>query len=130
LVSACHRGHRPLTPLAAPARPQAGDGIAISGLPAVNDLAEFNATYAPTGAQVAGFQTFSAGPEKHLFRHPGRDEWHLSHEPFDPAATFSPWVAAFPAAGGPVPTGARAWRVADGRGVSVTADVTAREVAY
>ena len=38
-------------------------------------------------------------------------------------------AAAILAAGGPVPTGARAWLVADGKGGWVNAEVTACEVA-
>jgi hypothetical protein len=102
---------------------QAGGGIAISGLPAVN--AEFNATYAPTGEQVAGYPAFSAGPTMHLFRHPEADQWQLSFKPFDPAVTGA-W-ARIPAAAGPVPTGAGAWTVWDGAKY-VEAEVTAREV--
>jgi hypothetical protein len=105
---------------------QAGGGIAISGLPAANGLARLNGTYTPTGQLVAGFPAFSAGPQKHLFRRPGRDQWHLAYEPFDPAVTAcAAWT---PAASGPVPTGARAWKVADGKGGWVDAEVTAREV--
>jgi hypothetical protein len=85
-----------------------------------------NATYAPTGALIGGFPSYAASPEKHLHRHPKNDKWHLSDEPFDPAtAACAAWIAA---AGGPVPTGARAWRVAVG-GKFVEAEVTAREVA-
>jgi hypothetical protein len=84
---------------------QAAGGIAISGLPRFG-LA-YNGTYAPTGELVQGYPSFSAGPTGHLFRHPGRDEWHLkAGKPFDPAETAC--VAYIPAAGGPVPTGARA----------------------
>jgi hypothetical protein len=103
---------------------QAGGGIAISGLPA--NLAPLNVTYSPTGDLVAGYPSFSAGPIRHLFRHPVTDEWHLRTKPFDPASTAC--VAAIAAAGGPVPTGARAWRVAVG-GKFVEHEVTAREVA-
>ena len=135
-MSACRGGHRPLTPLAAPARPQAGGGVKISGLPA--NLAEFNATYPPTGGRVAGYPSFSAGqasparllrlrPARHLYRHPEDDEWRLRNKPFDPATGAC--AAHIPAARGPVPTGARAWRVYDGKGGWVDAEVTAREVA-
>jgi hypothetical protein len=103
----------------------AGGGIAISGLPA--DVADFNATYAPTGALVDGYPTFSAGPDKHLFRHPEVDQWQLSDEPFDPATDAC--LAKTPVAGGPVLTGARAWEVADGGEWVVEHEVTAREVA-
>ena len=104
---------------------QAGGGIAISGLPA--NLAHLNATYAPTGDLVAGYPSFSAGPTKHLHRHPALDEWQISPEPFDRAQTAC--FARIPAAAGPVPTGARAWRVFLG-GVNgwYTAEVTAREL--
>jgi hypothetical protein len=78
------------------------------------------------GALVAGYPSYSAGPERHLFRHPGRDEWHLAHEPFDP--TVPGWLATIAAAGGPVPTGARAWLVCDGAKWDER-EVTAREVA-
>ena len=106
---------------------QAGGGIAISGLPA--HRASLNATYAPTGALVEGYPAFSAGPTKHLFRHPGRDEWYLDTKPFDPA--MDACAAKISAAGGPVPTGARAWKVGDGirKGGWVQREVTAREVA-
>jgi hypothetical protein len=101
-----------------------GGGIAISGLPANN--ATLNATYTPTGSTVHFYPAFSAGPTKHLFRHPEFDDWHLSPKPFHPADyTCAAWISA---AGGPVPTGARAWTVADDTGGSVTAAVTAREV--
>jgi hypothetical protein len=102
---------------------QAGGGIAISGLPA--KIARFNGTYAPTGALIQGYPSFSAGPKKHLRHHSGRDKWHLSSRPFDPASTNC--VASIPAAAGPVPTGARAWRVHNGR-KWVDGEVTAREV--
>jgi hypothetical protein len=91
-------------------RAQAGGGIKISGLPA--NLARLNATYAPTGAQVAGYPSLSAGLRKHIFRHPEDDMWTISGEPFDPAKRVA-W-AYIPAKGGPVPTGARTWRVYDG----------------
>jgi hypothetical protein len=103
---------------------QAGGGIALSGLPA--NINGFNATYAPTGALVEGFPAFSAGPTKHLFRHPEDDQWRLNIKPFDPAETGA--FATIPAARGPVPTGARAWRVHGGANW-VTGEVTAREVA-
>ena len=106
---------------------QAGGGIAISGLPA--NLAVLNGTYAPTGGQVAGYPSFSAGPTKHLYRHPELDQWHISSKPFDPATNAC--VANIPAAGGPVPTGARAWRVdlgSFGNPNWVQYEVTAREV--
>jgi hypothetical protein len=105
----------------------------ISGLPGrpgaanpLGRLARFNGTYSPTGDQVQGYPSFSAGPTKHLFRHPELDEWHLWAKPFDPAD--SACVACIPAAGGPVPTGPRAWTVAVG-GKAVEHEVTAREVA-
>jgi hypothetical protein len=108
--------------------PQAGGGIAVSGL--LKNLAKFNATYAPTGNQIQGYPSFSAGPTRHLFRHPGDDEWQLGTKPFDPAVTAC--VAYIPAAGGPVPTGARVWSVAvwsvAGHGFDER-EVTAREVA-
>jgi hypothetical protein len=103
---------------------QAGGGIAISGMPA--NLADLNATYAPTGQLVEGFPSFSAGPRKHLYRPPEYDAWRLSDTPFDPAETGC--VAWIPAAAGPVPTGACAWQVHDGEGW-VTGEGTAREVA-
>jgi hypothetical protein len=53
----------------------AGDGIAISGLPAY--LAKYDAIYAPTGAFVAGYPAFAVGPDKHLFRHPEFHRWIL-----------------------------------------------------
>ena len=97
----------------------------VSGLPA--KLAKYNATYAPTGGLVVGYPTFSAGPTRHLYHYPEGDEWRLANKPFDPAATAC--VAWIPAAGGPVPTGARAWRVHTGGNVWDEAEVTAREVA-
>ena len=105
---------------------QAGGGIAISRLPA--NLAWLNVTYAPTGEQVEGYPAFSAGPEKHLFRYPEYDEWRLTSKPFDPAETARACFAKIPAAGGPVPTGARAWEVGDGARFDQH-EVTAREVA-
>jgi hypothetical protein len=89
--------------------------------------ATLNATYTPTGALVDGYPAFFAGPEKNLFRHPELDQWILSNEPFDPAKAVC--AASITVAGGPVPTGARAWEVADGMGEAITAVVTAREVA-
>jgi hypothetical protein len=62
----------------------------------------------------------------HLYRHPKHDTWHLSPDPFDPADDAC--VAKIPAVSGPVPTGARAWRVWDGADW-VDAGVTIREVA-
>jgi hypothetical protein len=106
------------------ARAQAGGGIAISGLPARR--ASLNATYAPTGYLVEGYPSFSAGPTRHLYRHPAHDQWHVTDKPFDPASSAC-W-AAIPAACGPVPTGARAWEVAVG-GKFDQHEVTAREVA-
>jgi hypothetical protein len=103
---------------------QASGGIAISGLP--DNRAVFNATYAPTGERVAGYPSFSAGPRQHLCRHPERDEWWLASKPFPRVGRIR---AKIPAAGGPVPTGARAWTVSDRAGGSVTAEVAAREVA-
>ena len=103
---------------------QAGGGIAISGLPV--NLAIFNATYAPTGALVEGFPSYTGGPNRHLYRHPATEHWHLFNKPFDPAVTAcTAWITA---PGGPVPTGARAWRVSRG-GKPGTAEATAREVA-
>jgi hypothetical protein len=79
------------------------------------------------GALVEGFPSYAAGPKKHLFHHPKYDEWHLSTEPFDPATdACAAWIAA---AGGPVPTGARAWRVDYDGAKWVDAEATAREVA-
>ena len=75
---------------------------------------------------VDGYPAFSAAPDKHLFRHPQYDRWQLSDEPFDPATNAC--FAKIPAAGGPVPTGARTWMVHTG-GNYVEAEVTAREVA-
>ena len=99
----------------------------MSRLPA--HLAKYNATYAPTGALVDGFPTFSAGPTRHLLRDPKSDQWHLTDKPFDPAAdNIVMAFATIPAAGGPVPTGARAWTVVVG-GEWVQHEVTAREVA-
>ena len=102
-----------------------GGGIAISGLLA-NQAAHLNATYAPTGELVGGYPSFSAGPTRHLFRHPEDDAWRLSGKPFDPAVIAC--VATIPAAGGTVPTSARDWRVSDGKKL-VEHEVTVREVA-
>ena len=99
-------------------------GIAISGMPV--DRARFNATYAPTGEQVDGYPSFSADSTTHLYRHPGLDQWRLASKPFDPAATAC--AAKILAAGGPVPTGAQAWRVALGGGKWGEVQVTARQV--
>jgi hypothetical protein len=106
--------------------PQLSGGIAISGLPA--NLAFLNATYAPTGELVAGYPAYSAGPEKHLYRHPEEEEWQINDEPFDPATDSC--CVYIHAAGGPVPTGARAWQVCTPTGTvgSVSTEVTAREV--
>jgi hypothetical protein len=49
------------------------------------------------------------------------------NQPFDPAVTGC-W-AKIPAAGGPVPTGARAWGVGDVGNMFVEHEVSAREVA-
>jgi hypothetical protein len=70
--------------------------------------------------------SFSAGPQKHLYHQLLFDEWHLGSKPFDPASDTCP-VARIPAAGGPVPTGARAWMVHLGKGGWVQREVTARE---
>ena len=91
------------------------------------NFASLNGTYAPTGDLVAGYPSFSAGPQKHLFRHSELNEWHLMNQPFDPAVTGC-W-AKIPAAGGPVPTGARAWGVGDVGNMFVEHEVSAREVA-
>ena len=96
----------------------------ISGLPAA--LAAHNGTYVPTGQLVEGYPAYAACPDRHLFRHPGIDAWHLDNRPFDP--TENGCLAWFAAAGGPVPTGARAWAVALG-GKWARAEVTACEVA-
>jgi hypothetical protein len=53
----------------------ADNGIVISDLPA--NLAKYNATYEPTGALIAGYPAFAAGPDKHLFRHPEFERWIL-----------------------------------------------------
>jgi hypothetical protein len=103
---------------------QAGGGIAISGLPA--DLADHHATYAPTGEVVAAYPAFAAGPRQHLYRHPELDAWHLSIKPFDPVTNArAAWIAA---AGGPVPIGARTWKVGRGGTKWGEAEVTAREL--
>jgi hypothetical protein len=62
-------------------RTRANNGIVISGLPA--NLAKYNATYAPTGALVAGYPAFAAGPDKHLFHHPEFERWILQPRTFD-----------------------------------------------
>jgi hypothetical protein len=84
---------------------KAGGGVAdndivISDLPA--GLAKYNATYAPTGALVAGYPAFAAGPDKHLFRHPEFERWILQPRTFDP--TTPTGVAHIPCVAGPVPT--------------------------
>jgi hypothetical protein len=101
---------------------QAGGGIVIStGLaPALNG------NYVLTGELVDGYPAYAAGPDLHLFRHPKLDEWHLDLKPFDPADTGC--LAAIPAGGGPVPTGAHNWRIDLGGGL-IDAELTAREVA-
>ena len=74
---------------------RADDGIVISDLPA--NLAKYNATYAPTGALVAGYPAFAAGPGKYLFRHPEFERWILQPRTFDPTTptgvTHIPYVA-------------------------------------
>ena len=81
--------------------------------------------YRRTREQIDGHPCFASAAGQHLFRHPEDDKWHLSFKPFDPADPFC--VASISAAGGPVPTGARAWWVYDG-GKWVEHEVTAREV--
>jgi hypothetical protein len=76
--------------------------------------------------QIDGHPCFASVLGQHLFRHPETDTWYLRNKPFDPAQTGC--TAYIPAAGGPVPTGARAWWVHDG-GRWVHGEVTAHEVA-
>ena len=99
-------------------------GIAISGLPA--SLAEFNTTYAPAEASAGGYPGYASAAGQHLCYAPSYDQWVLDSKRFDPADNTC--VAGIGAAGGPVPTGARAWGVNDGEGF-VEHEVTAREVA-
>ena len=96
----------------------------ISGLPAKRGA--FNAVYRRTREQIDGHPCFASAAGHHLFRHPQTDQWNLRFGPFDPATNAcAAWIAA---AGGPVPTGARAWRVYDGREWG-GGELTAREVA-
>ena len=116
---------------------QAGGSIAISGLPAnLNVTAPlegrarsfdfYTVTYAPTGEQIECFPAYSAGLEKHLFRHPDDDEWHLTDTPFD--AADHDCYAYITAGGDPVPMGKRALEVWDGD-TFVDTELTAREIA-
>jgi hypothetical protein len=117
-------------------RLQTGGGIEISGMPA--DLDSFNATYTPTGKQVGGYPAYAVTAPKlvvvekpavathHLFRHPEREQWHLHNAPFDPAIILGN-VAMISEEGGPVPTGARTWRVCTG-GNWVSVELTVREL--
>jgi hypothetical protein len=75
---------------------------------------------------IEGLPAYTAGPDVHLYRHPEHDHWHLMNKPFDPTVTGC--SAMIPAAGGPVPTGARAWTVVADGGEWVGAEVTVREV--
>ena len=106
------------------ARGQDGGGIVISGLPGA--LAGYNGTYAPTGQLVEGYPAYAAGADRHLFRHPKEDRWHINIKPFDSTKFIA--VAHTPAAGGPVPTGRRAWMVFIG-GKWTASQLTARVVA-
>ena len=82
--------------------------------------------YRRTREEVDGHPCFASAAGQHLFRHPEDDRWCLCIKPFDPAEkTCFAWIAA---AGGPVPTGARVWRVGDGV-KWFDAEATAREVA-
>ena len=81
--------------------------------------------YRRTREEIDGHPCFASAAGKHLFRHPETDEWQLHRKRFDPS-TSDCW-ACIPAAGGPVPTGARAWDVADGAEL-VPTELTALEV--
>jgi hypothetical protein len=96
----------------------------ISGLPARQT--SFNGTYAPTGQLVEGYPAYAAGPDRHLFRHPQRDQWFISNQPFDPTKEIA--VAYIDAASGLVPTGRRAWTAFIG-GKLIVSQLTARVVA-
>ena len=76
-------------------------GIAISGLPA--RIGAFNAVYRRTREQIDGHPCFASAADRHLFRHPALDRWHLTPNAYDPAA--STCFAMVGAAGGPVPMG-------------------------
>ena len=74
---------------------------------------------------MEGYPAYAAVDDRHLYRHPELDKWHLHSKPFDPGTTIC--VTSIVALGGPVPTGARAWTVAAG-GKGVGAEVTARKL--
>jgi hypothetical protein len=79
-----------LTRLTRPgARGQDGGGIVISGLPAAQ--AAHNGAYAPTGADgqlVEGYPAYAAGPDRHRFRHPKEDRWHINNKPLRPNEVY------------------------------------------
>jgi hypothetical protein len=90
--------------------------------------AEFDKVQLATAGKPVAVQKPAAATH-YLFRHPERDLWYLHHAPFDPA-TFSQIVSTahvIAAGNGPVPTGARTWRVRTG-GKWVSAEVTVREL--
>jgi hypothetical protein len=101
---------------------QAGGGIAVSGLPA--KLAEFNATYTPTGASSGGLPSFKSAGGLHLFYDEGKGEWNLNNKPDYSAAM--PWLAA---AAGPVPLGAHTWQTWDNEAKAFGGiELTTREI--
>ena len=86
----------------------------------------YNTLYAPAEASAGGFPGYASATGQHLCYSPSADEWVLDSKRFDPADNTC--VAGVVAAGGPVPTGARAWN-AKVDAEFVKRDVTAREVA-
>ena len=101
---------------------QAGGCIEVSGLP--EDLAQLNGGYRREGS-AGGRAAYKSRKGKHLFWHPKGDKWFLSYTPFDPAKPGG--IANIAVRGGPVPAGARAWRVHTG-GKYVDRELTVREV--
>ena len=103
---------------------QAGGCIEVGGFP--QDLAELNGGDRQEGSSAGGRAAYKNRKGQHLFWHPEEDEWHLSPKPFDPAEDgCTAYIAA--RRGGPVPSGARAWRVAVG-GEFVDRELTVCEV--
>jgi hypothetical protein len=100
---------------------QAGGCIKVSGLP--QDRAGLNGRYRREGS-AGGRAAYKNQKGQHLFWHPEADEWLLSSIPYDPAEKTC--VAFIGARGGPVPAGARAWRVFTG-GEWVDRELTVRE---
>jgi hypothetical protein len=96
----------------------------VSGLP--QDQAGLNGRYRRDGS-AGGRAAYKSRKGKHLFWHPEEDQWRLASNPYDPAKKGSIAFANIAARGGPVPTGARAWRVVAG-GKFVDRELTVREV--